>query len=127
MTSENLPGAKARIGAAGLAFLAITSIGWGFNWPATKYLIGFIPPLTLRGSTGVVGAALLAIVALVSGQSLRVPREYLRVGSPQEFDGVDVLAPAVTIRDPAAGRAAVVEVEHRGHRIDAQPINGVTV
>jgi drug/metabolite transporter (DMT)-like permease len=76
MTSDNLPGAKGRIGAAGLAFLAITSIGWGFNWPATKYLIGFIPPLTLRGSTGVVGALLLAIIALVSRQSLLVPREY---------------------------------------------------
>src|ERR1700761_7464791 len=76
MTSLDPPGAKARIGAAGLAFLAITSVGWGFNWPATKYLIGFIPPLTLRGTTGVVGALLLAIVALVSGQSLRVPREY---------------------------------------------------
>ena len=41
-------------------FLAITSVGWGFNWPVTKYLIGELPPLTLRGATGVVGAALLA-------------------------------------------------------------------
>ena len=38
-------------------FLAITSIGWGFNWPVTKYLLSELPPLTLRGSTGVVGAA----------------------------------------------------------------------
>ncbi len=44
-------------------FLAITSIGWGFNWPVTKYLIGELPPLTLRGTTGVVGAALLAVLA----------------------------------------------------------------
>src|SRR6201996_4002943 len=76
MTSLDPPGAKARIGAAGLAFLAITSIGWGFNWPITKYLVGYIPPLTLRGTTGVAGALLLAIVALLSGQSLRVPRAY---------------------------------------------------
>jgi drug/metabolite transporter (DMT)-like permease len=74
MTSEIQPGAKARIAPAGLAFLAITSIGWGFNWPVTKYLIGFLPPLTLRGTTGMIGACLLAIVALVSRQSLRVPR-----------------------------------------------------
>ena len=56
-------------------FLAITSVGWGFNWPVTKYLLGELPPLILRGSTGVVGAALLAGLAVLSGQSLRVPRE----------------------------------------------------
>jgi drug/metabolite transporter (DMT)-like permease len=74
MTSENQPGAKARIAPAGLAFLAMTSIGWGFNWPITKFLLGYLPPLTLRGSTGVIGAALLAILALLWGQNLRVPR-----------------------------------------------------
>ena len=56
-------------------FLAITSVGWGFNWPVTKYLLGELPPLTLRGSTGVVGAALLAALALARGQSLMVGRE----------------------------------------------------
>jgi drug/metabolite transporter (DMT)-like permease len=56
-------------------FLAVTSIGWGFNWPATKYLLGELPPLTLRGTTGVVGAGLLAVLALIWRQSLRVPRE----------------------------------------------------
>jgi drug/metabolite transporter (DMT)-like permease len=54
-------------------FLAITSVGWGFNWPVTKYLLSELPPLTMRGSTGVIGAALLAGLALLSGQSLRVP------------------------------------------------------
>ena len=76
MSPPNQPGAKTRIGPAGLAFLAITSVGWGFNWPATKFLIGYLPPLTLRGTTGVLGAILLAILALVWGQSLRVPRAY---------------------------------------------------
>ena len=74
MTSDNQPGARARITPAGLAFLAITSVGWGFNWPVTKYLIGFLPPLTLRGTTGIIGASLLAILALLWGQRLRVPR-----------------------------------------------------
>jgi len=59
---------------AGIVFLAVTSIGWGLNWPATKYLLSELPPLTLRGGTGVVGAALLALLALARGQSLRVPR-----------------------------------------------------
>jgi drug/metabolite transporter (DMT)-like permease len=74
MTSPNQPGAKTRIAPAGLAFLAITSVGWGFNWPVTKYLIGYLPPLTLRGTTGVIGASLLAVLALVWGQTLWVPR-----------------------------------------------------
>jgi len=71
----NKPGAKARIAPAGLAFLAVTSIGWGFNWPVTKFLLGHLPPLTLRGTTGVVGASLLALLAVLRGQQLRVPRE----------------------------------------------------
>lgn len=76
MTSPNQPGAKAPIAPAGIAFLAVTSVGWGFNWPVTKYLIGFLPPLTLRGTTGVIGAVLLAILALLWGQTLHVPRAY---------------------------------------------------
>src|SRR4051812_5296565 len=73
--TESKPTAPARIAPAGLMFLAITSVGWGFNWPVTKYLLNELPPLTMRGSTGVVGAALLAGLAILSGQSLRVPRE----------------------------------------------------
>jgi drug/metabolite transporter (DMT)-like permease len=75
MTSSKPPGARARIAPAGLVFLAITSVGWGFNWPITKYLLSELPPLTLRGTTGVVGASLLALLAILRGQSLRVPRE----------------------------------------------------
>ncbi|PDT87324.1 EamA family transporter [Bradyrhizobium sp. Y36] len=63
----------AHIAPAGLAFLVITSIGWGSNWPATKYLLGQLPPLTYRGVMGLVGAALLASLAGLRGQSLRVP------------------------------------------------------
>ena len=74
MTDQTLTGARARIAPAGLLFLAITSIGWGFNWPVTKYLLSELPPLTLRGATGVIGAALLALLALLRGQGLKVPR-----------------------------------------------------
>jgi drug/metabolite transporter (DMT)-like permease len=63
-----------KLSSAGLIFLAVTSVGWGFNWPVTKYLLSALPPLTLRGGTGVVGAALLAALALMRGQSLRVER-----------------------------------------------------
>jgi drug/metabolite transporter (DMT)-like permease len=74
MTESKPPSAGARIAPAGLMFLAITSVGWGFNWPVTKYLLSELPPLTLRGSTGVIGAALLAVLALARSQSLKVER-----------------------------------------------------
>jgi drug/metabolite transporter (DMT)-like permease len=74
MTDKKPPGARAHVTPAGLMFLAITSVGWGFNWPVTKYLLGELPPLTLRGTTGVVGAILLAGLAVLSRQSLHVPR-----------------------------------------------------
>lgn len=67
--------ARTPIAPAGLVFLAITSVGWGFNWPVTKFLLSEVPPLTLRGATGVIGAVLLALLALVRGQSLKVARE----------------------------------------------------
>lgn len=74
MTEPVPPAARARIAPAGLTFLAITSVGWGFNWPVTKFLLGELPPLTLRGVTGVIGALLLAALALLRGQTLRVDR-----------------------------------------------------
>src|SRR3954465_15329589 len=74
MTTQHKPGATTHITPAGLMFLAITSLGWGFNWPVTKYLLAELPPLTLRGGSGVIGAALLAALALMRRQSLHVPR-----------------------------------------------------
>ena len=72
--TESKPTERARLAPAGLMFLAITSVGWGFNWPVTKFLLGELPPLTLRGSTGLIGAALLAVLAIARGQGLAVPR-----------------------------------------------------
>src|SRR6185437_6554011 len=68
------PRQHGKLSSAGLIFLAVTSVGWGFNWPVTKYLLSELPPLTLRGGTGVIGAALLAALALTRGQSLKVER-----------------------------------------------------
>jgi drug/metabolite transporter (DMT)-like permease len=72
--TESKPTAPGRIAPAGLMFLAVTSVGWGFNWPVTKFLITEVPPLTLRGTTGVLGATLLAMLALARSQSLKVER-----------------------------------------------------
>ncbi|MEZ2147167.1 DMT family transporter [Bradyrhizobium sp. DN5] len=72
MHDSTRPVQRPRIAPAGLMFLAITSIGWGFNWPVTKFLLAELPPLTLRGVTGVLGAVLLAFLAVMRRQSLRV-------------------------------------------------------
>jgi len=74
MTDSKPAPARGAITPAGLMFLAITSVGWGFNWPVTKYLLSELPPLTMRGGAGVIGALLLAAMAVFSGQSLHVPR-----------------------------------------------------
>ena len=46
-----------------------------------------------------------------------------RVEMAQEADGFQILAPAVDVRHPFAGVAAVVAIEHRGDRIDAQSVD----
>ena len=48
------------------------SRGWGFNWPVTKYLLTEVPPLTIRGATRLLVVLLLAAIAVLFGQSLRV-------------------------------------------------------
>jgi drug/metabolite transporter (DMT)-like permease len=73
MTASLTASPASRITPAGLFFLATTSVGWGLNWPVTKYLLSELPPLILRGVTGIVGALLLAMIVLARGQSLRVP------------------------------------------------------
>ena len=75
MSASDLPASRARIAPLGLLLLAITSVGWGLNWPVMKFLIAELPPLTARGLTGLVGGGLLMALAMVRGESLRVPRD----------------------------------------------------
>ena len=58
----------------GLLCLLVTSVGWGLNWPAMKYLLQEWPPLFARGSAGLCAALLIALAAGKAGQSLAVPR-----------------------------------------------------
>jgi probable blue pigment (indigoidine) exporter len=67
----------AGVTAAGFAFLMITSVGWGLNFPVMKFILTEWPPLSARGLSGIVGAAGLALLALMLKQSLKVPRELL--------------------------------------------------
>ncbi|MFC0242659.1 DMT family transporter [Rhodopseudomonas telluris] len=72
-TFESAP-LRGRMSPAGLAFLAVASIGWGLNFPIMKHLLTEWPPLTSRGLSGIVGAVALALIAGARGQALRVPR-----------------------------------------------------
>jgi drug/metabolite transporter (DMT)-like permease len=73
MTAQTERSATPRIASAGLVFLAITSVGWGLNWPIMKQILTEWPPLSARGLTGIAGGLLLAALAVMRGQSLRVP------------------------------------------------------
>jgi len=75
MTPSQAGRAAARISPAGLVFLAITSVGWGLNFPIMKHLLTEWPPLSSRGLCGIVGAAALALIAVARRQSLGVPRQ----------------------------------------------------
>lgn len=58
----------------GLLYLLITSIGWGLNWPAMKFLLKEWPPLFARGASGLCAAVIIAMIAAAAGQKLTVPR-----------------------------------------------------
>ena len=74
MTVQADLGARPRIAPAGLMLLAVTSIGWGLNWPIMKQILTEWPPLSARGLTGIAGGLLLALLAVIRGESLRVPQ-----------------------------------------------------
>ncbi len=60
---------------AGLLFLLVTTVGWGLNWPALKFLLTQLPPLAARGTAGMTAALGLALLARMTRQNLAVPRE----------------------------------------------------
>jgi len=45
------------------------------NWPVTKYLLTELPPLSMRGISGLIGAAVLAFIAVARRERLAVPRK----------------------------------------------------
>jgi len=49
-------------------------------------------------------------------------RRHRLVGPPKKIERFQVLVAAVDVRHPLPGTAAVVQVEHRGHGVHAQPV-----
>jgi drug/metabolite transporter (DMT)-like permease len=60
---------------AGLLFLLVAAVGWGLNWPILKMLLAEWPPLSARGASGMVAALGLALLAVLRGERLAVPRD----------------------------------------------------
>ncbi|MDO9297215.1 DMT family transporter [Bradyrhizobium sp.] len=74
MSGASSQRAAKSISPLGLTFLAVTSVGWGLNFPIMKNLLSEWPPLSSRGLCGIVGAVALALFAVARKQSLAVPR-----------------------------------------------------
>ena len=57
------------------------------------------------------------------GTGAFLPEDFIHAA--QEMHGLEILAAAVDVRNPLARRAAVIAIEHRGHRIDAQTVDAI--
>jgi drug/metabolite transporter (DMT)-like permease len=68
----SLPALRSR--SIGLLCLVVTSVGWGMNWPAMKFLLREWPPLSARGAAGMTAALVIALAAIMRRESLAVPR-----------------------------------------------------
>jgi drug/metabolite transporter (DMT)-like permease len=57
----------------GVVCIVFTALGWGLNWPATKFLLTACPPLSARGVSGLIAGLVLFGVAASRGETLVVP------------------------------------------------------
>ena len=62
---------------APLLTVALIGLLWGLNWPAVKYMLTEMPPLTIRATAFPMAAVLLALIASARGERLWPnPREW---------------------------------------------------
>ena len=79
-----------------------------------------VPPLTLRGTTGVIGATLLALLAISRGENLGCPRTVATAGAGRDsqrrrLDGVDGICAAL-----ASGQRGIADrLYHAGMGLHA--------
>ena len=106
----------ATAGSAGAARLRsvlavpVLAVLWGLNWPAVRTVLGEVAPWTLRTMGMGLGAALLVVVALARGQSLRVRRGHwprLIVAGLLSVAGFNVLVAFAQLAG-STSRAAIV-------------------
>jgi len=53
--------------------LAVLGLIWGITWPVMKIALNEIPPLTMRGIAGVLGAVTYFLLCVLMRRSLRIP------------------------------------------------------
>ena len=58
-------------GRATIVMVVIIGCLWGINWPAVKYMLGEIPPVTVRALAITFAGVLLAVIVRAHGQSLK--------------------------------------------------------
>ena len=58
-----------------LATFLLIGVLWGLNWPAVKFLLTEIPPLTLRAVSFTAAASILAVVVTIIKQPLRLKKD----------------------------------------------------
>ena len=63
-----------RITAGALIPVAIVTLGWGCNWPVLKMGVAELAPLTFRAVTLPFSAIGLLAIAVLAGDSIRIPR-----------------------------------------------------
>jgi drug/metabolite transporter (DMT)-like permease len=108
---SSIPGAPAQVLTARALFpVAVLALVWGCNWPVLKMGVSELPPLTFRAVTLPLAALGMLLVARLSGDSIRVPRELrMRVALLALFNigGWNALV-LFGVQQLPAGRSAII-------------------
>jgi drug/metabolite transporter (DMT)-like permease len=98
------------IPAAAYGLSAALALFWGLSWPLMKLALTEMPPLRFRAFAIAVGAVGMVLVALASGNSLRITRQaFWRIAGVAMFTAVGwSLCMAYGLRLMESGRAAIL-------------------
>ncbi len=89
----------------GLAFLTLTALGWGLNWPVAKTLLGQLPPFSMRSACVIAGICFSFALAAARGEHLRVPTGQWRnliISSVLNFSAFSILTTLALVWLPAS-------------------------
>ena len=93
-----------------LSLMALLTLVWGMNWSIMKIGATQLPPLWFRAISLVIGTALLGLVLVMRGTSMRLPRgafgRVLAISFPNIMIWYAVVTVAITLLP--AGRAAIL-------------------
>jgi drug/metabolite transporter (DMT)-like permease len=69
-----------RVRCASILTISLIGLLWGLNWPAVKFMLTEMPPLTIRAVAFPIAALLLAIIGRAMGHRLRPsPRDHVAI------------------------------------------------